>query len=437
MTEFLVVALLIAVNAVYVAAEFAAVSVRKTQLRQLSQQGNVMATRLLNEIDNPPHLDRYIAACQVGITLTSLILGAYSQSQLSGSFTPWLKTMGLTHATGSLSAITVLIGLTVLQVLVAELVPKSLALQYTLRVAMATYWPMRWSLAIFGGSIRFLNGCGHVILRILGHTPGSHHHIHSPEEIDMLLVDSRDGGYLEPDEHQRLHQALQFGMRSVNQIMVPTRQVEFLDLSDPQEQLWQQILDSPFSRLPAYREDMDHIVGIVHTKDVVNHLIQSGEMPPIESLLKPAQYVLENVTVERLLTMMRQKRANMLIVINEYSDMEGLVTLEDVLGELLGDMADEFKDADPEPEVLPDGRVRLPGLMGIEEAEQYTGIQWQGQAHTVAGRVMEELGDIPLEGQVLNIEGVSVVVESVEDNVVTWVVITPFIDHGDDEDSKS
>lgn len=434
MTEFLVVALLIAVNAVYVAAEFAAVSVRKTQLRQLSQQGNAMAARLLTEIDNPLHLDRYIAACQVGITLSSLILGAYSQNQLSGLLKPWYQSMGFTHGV-AISAVTVLVVLTIVQVLIAELVPKSLALQYTLRVALATYWPMRWSLVVFSGSIRFLNGCGHWILRLLGHQPGSHHHIHSPEEIDMLLVDSRDGGFLEPDEHQRLHQALQFGMRNVNQIMVPTRQVEFIDLSDPQEQLWQQILDSPFSRLPAYREDMDHIVGIIHTKDVVNHLLQGDEMPPIESLLKPAQYVLENVTVERLLTMMRQKRANMLVVINEYSDMEGLVTLEDVLGELLGDMADEFKEADPEPVVLPDGRVRLPGLMSIEEAAAYIGVEWQGLAHTVAGRVMEELGDIPLEGQTLIIDGVKATVESVQDNVICWVVVTPVVAEID-EDGK-
>ncbi len=436
MTEFIVVALLIAANAVYVAAEFAAVSVRKTQLRQLSLQGNTMASRLFAEIDSPLHLDRYIAACQVGITLTSLVLGAYSQARLSGLLQPWYQSLGITHATASVSALTVLVVMTVTQVLVAELIPKSLALQYTLRVAMATYWPMRWSLVLFGGSIRVLNGCGHFILRLMGHTPGSHHHIHSPEEIDMLLVDSRDGGYLEPDEHQRLHQALQFGMRNVNQIMVPTRQVEFIDLSNPQTQLWQQILDSPFSRLPAYREDMDHIVGIVHTKDVVNHLLQSGEMPPIESLLKPVQYVLENVTVERLLTMMRQKRTNMLIVINEYSDMEGLVTLEDVLGELLGDMADEFKEADPEPVVLPDGRVRLPGLMSIDEVSEYIGVEWQGQAHTVAGRVMEELGDIPQAGQVLIIDGTEATVESVEDNVITWVIVKP-VASDEKEDEKS
>ncbi|MHB1461285.1 MAG: hemolysin family protein [Armatimonadota bacterium] len=436
MTEFMVVALLIAANAVYVAAEFAAVSVRKTQLRQLSLQGNSMASRLFTEIDSPLHLDRYIAACQVGITLTSLVLGAYSQARLSGLLQPWYQSLGIIHGSASVSALTVLVVMTVTQVLVAELIPKSLALQYTLRVAMATYWPMRWSLVLFGGSIRVLNGCGHFILKLMGHTPGSHHHIHSPEEIDMLLVDSRDGGYLEPDEHQRLHQALQFGMRNVNQIMVPTRQVEFIDLSNPQTQLWQQILDSPFSRLPAYREDMDHIVGIVHTKDVVNHLLQSGEMPPIESLLKPVQYVLENVTVERLLTMMRQKRTNMLIVINEYSDMEGLVTLEDVLGELLGDMADEFKEADPEPVVLPDGRVRLPGLMSIDEVSEYIGVEWQGQAHTVAGRVMEELGDIPQAGQVLTIDGTEATVESVEDNVITWVIVKP-VASVEKEDEKS
>ncbi len=436
MTEFMVVALLIAANAVYVAAEFAAVSVRKTQLRQLSLQGNPMASRLLVEIDSPLHLDRYIAACQVGITLTSLVLGAYSQARLSGLLQPWYQSIGVIHGTASISALTVLVVMTVTQVLIGELIPKSLALQYTLRVAMATYWPMRWSLILFGGSIRVLNGCGHFILKLMGHTPGSHHHIHSPEEIDMLLVDSRDGGYLEPDEHQRLHQALQFGMRNVNQIMVPTRQVEFIDLSNPQTELWQQILDSPFSRLPAYHEDMDHIVGVVHTKDVVNHLLQSGEMPAIESLLKPVHYVLENVTVERLLTMMRQKRTNMLIVINEYSDMEGLVTLEDVLGELLGDMADEFKDADPEPVVLPDGRVRLPGLMSIDEVSEYIGAEWQGQAHTVAGRVMEELGDIPHAGQVLTIDGTEATVESVEDNVITWVVVKP-ITSDEKEEQKS
>jgi len=206
----LIVAALIAVNAVYVAAEFAAVSVRRSRIQQLAADGNPLAQWLLPVIESPAQLDRYIAACQIGITLSSLVLGAYAQ----GTIAVWLQPLftswgGLQRvAAESTSAAVVLLILTVAQVIFAELVPKSLALQYPTQTALYTLIPMVPSLWVYRPFIKWLNGTGIMLLKMLGAPPQSHRHIHSPDEIELLIAESRDGGLLEPDEHRRLQRAL-------------------------------------------------------------------------------------------------------------------------------------------------------------------------------------------------------------------------------------
>jgi len=204
---WLMIAVLIAANALYVAAEFAAVGVRRSRIRQLADEGNRFARMLAPALSDASTLDRYVAACQIGITLSSLVLGAYGQAALAPPFAELLGSWGQFHpaVAESAAAVVVLIGLTVLQVVLGELVPKSLALQYSTSTALYTVLPMRWSLALFAWFIAILNGSGLAILRMLGVPYGSHRHVHSPEEIDLLIAESRDGGLLEEDEHQRLH----------------------------------------------------------------------------------------------------------------------------------------------------------------------------------------------------------------------------------------
>ncbi len=233
----LVVAALLLFNAIYVAAEFAAVSVRRSRIQQLAADGNPLAAWLLPVLDSPGSLDRYIAACQIGITLSSLILGAYAQGTIAVWLTPffasipWLQSI----AAQSTSAVLVLLVLTVAQVVFAELIPKSLALQYPTQTALYTVVPMVPSAWVYRPFIKFLNGSGALLLRLVGAPQQGHRHIHSPAEIELLIADSRDGGLLEPDEHRRLQRALRLNLRQAKQLMVPRRRVSALDINTPMD----------------------------------------------------------------------------------------------------------------------------------------------------------------------------------------------------------
>ena len=217
-----VIVLLILLTGLYVAAEFAAVSARRSRLRRLAEDGNALAARILPVLEDPATLDRYIAASQIGITLSSLILGAYAQATLSGPLTTVINSWFDLAATTARSAaiVTVLVTLTAVQLILGELVPKAIALQFPTQTALATVLPMRWSLFVFRPFIALLNGAAIMLLRAVGSSEQAHRHLHSPEEIDLLIAESRDGGFLEPEEQQRLRRALHLGRRRVRDLIV-------------------------------------------------------------------------------------------------------------------------------------------------------------------------------------------------------------------------
>jgi len=393
----LVVAALILVNAVYVAAEFAAVSVRRSRVQQLADEGDLLASWLLPLIKDPASLDRYIAACQIGITLSSLVLGAYAQATIAVWLTPWFASFGgLTQvAAQSTSAAVVLLVLTFGQVIFGELVPKSLALQYPTQTALYTLIPMLPSLWAYRPFIKWLNGTGMVFLRAVGAPTHSHRHIHSPAEIELLFAESRDGGLLEPDEHLRLRRALRLSLRQARQLMVPRRQISALDVDTPLDDVITIVAQSPYSRLPVYRGSIDNVVGMLHTKDLVRSLVADEGSATLASIIRPIASVHESVTVDKVLRHLRERRTHQALVVDESGGTSGLITLEDVLSELFGDVSDEFKQGDPVPQELPDGRTRIPGGMAVDDAATLLNTTWETDAATVGGLVTGALGHLP------------------------------------------
>ena len=340
-----VIAFLILVNALYVAAEFGAVGARRSRIRRLATGGNRLAARLLPVLDDPRALDRYIAASQIGITLSSLVLGAYAQAKLAHSLEPFFagwERFG-PAAAGTASVSVVLVSVTLAQVVIAELMPKSLALQYPTRTALLTVIPMQWSLRVFAWFIAVLNGSGILVLRLLGLSYTRHRHVHSPEEIELLLVESRDGGLLEPEEQARLHRALRLGLRSARELMVPRGDVAAISIDTPFDRILTKLSASPYTRLPVYEGSLDHTLGVLHTKDLVVVCAGDGAPPPLRSLLRPVVRVPEDMAADRLLTHLRERRAPLALVEDRRGRLTGLITLEDVVSELLGDVADEFK----------------------------------------------------------------------------------------------
>jgi CBS domain containing-hemolysin-like protein len=313
---------------------------------------------------------------------------------------------------------------TTFQVVVGELIPKSVALQYPTKVALYTLPPMQASLVLYSWFLKILNGSGLAILRLLGFSQVGHGHIHSPEEIELLIAESRKGGLLEPEEHERLHRALRLVSRPVRQLMVPRSHVVSVDVTASSEDLVNLLKTSRYTRLPVREGAPDNIIGILHTKDVVAFLLEQARLPSVREVMRPLVRIPETVTADRLLSLFRERRTHQAAVVDEYC-VVGLVTLGDLISELLGETSGEFRAGQPRPARLPDGRVRLPGLMRIDEADRWIGVSIQSPADTLGGHVVHVLGRIPAAGERMTIGEAEVEVEKVTANTIVSLVVRP------------
>lgn len=430
---FVVIALIL-VNALYVAAEFAVVGARVTRIEQLAAQGKSLAASLLPILRSPGRLDSYIAACQIGITLSSLVLGAFGQATIGLALGAWLDeyTELKTLTAYATSATVTLVVLTSTQVVFGELIPKTLALQYPVRTALYTYLPLRWSMVVLSPFIKFLNGSGSVVLRLFGVTgEQSHRHVHSPEEIDLLIRESREGGLLQTKESRHLREALQLGQHRVRQLMVPSREIANLNLSAPVDQLLADINASPYTRLIVHRGNTDEILGYIHVKDVAYAIATSFDLHDLQSLVRPLLILPDTLTIDRAVSQLRKQRARIALLADEYGDIKGLVSLEDIIAELLGGVSDEFKSGTEEKSGRsPDGRWRLYGRMPLFEVDELIGAATDsmfhsGQADTLAGWLLEKLDSIPDARCCLKVRGVEFEIESLENRAIgaVWVRI--------------
>ncbi|HEY6557890.1 MAG TPA: hemolysin family protein [Polyangiaceae bacterium] len=352
-----VVGLLVTVNALYVAAEFSAVAVQKSQLAPLARGGNRRAAGLLAVLEDGAQLDRYIAACQIGITVSSLVAGAYGQATIGMALGPLIESAFGVAADDaqSYAFIAVLLVLTTLQVVLGELVPKSLALQFPERTALATYLPTRWSVSLYRGFIWVLNGSGFLLLKPFGIKPGGHQHVHSPEEIQFLLAESHRGGALSPEAHRRLERGFRLSARTVGQMMTPRSELYAIEVTTPAADVMERILESPYSRLPIYQGTLDHVLGAVNTKDVAGAFAIRGEVPPLAQMLRPIPFVPETLGAHQFVRLLQRQQSSKAIVMDELGKVQGIISIEDVLSQLFGDIGDELKQPESGPERLADG----------------------------------------------------------------------------------
>lgn len=338
--DLVVVTLLIFVNTFYVAAEFSAVSVQKGRVRKLAEEGSHFAQKLLPYVEDSRKLDQLIAASQVGITWSSLVLGAYGQAMLAVKTAPLLADAGIQNAL-PVASLGVLIILSSAQIVLGELVPKSLGMQYPTAVGSFTIYPMIWSMKIYKWIIAFLNGSAWMMLRLF-RIPmmEGYRHIHSPEEIAHMIGESREAGLLEAREHKRLVRVLELSDRIVSDLMIPLSSVRSIPLSTvPEELLWV-VTESPFTRIPVYRNAPDDLIGFVHTRDVVRAHAE-GRLTSIEQVLHSGLQVRAQLSIERLLTFMREYRSHMAFVTDTTGSTFGTITLDDLLKEFFGRLPEE------------------------------------------------------------------------------------------------
>lgn len=423
--SLLLSAILISVNAFYVAAEFATVACRRAQIRKLAYDGNGVAQRLLEIIEKPRELDQYIATCQIGITFASLFNGAWTEANLAPVLSASLIAnlhFDPGHAI-SLSVVLILAGLTLTQILFGELLPKAVALTYSERIALGMYWPLTISSRIFKPFIWLLNGSGTALLGIFGVPASSHKHIHSLEEIELLLADSKDGGLLEPEEHERLHHAIELSQETARQIMTPRTKLTAVSIHSGLEECYKIALESPFTRLLVYGDTIDDVLGVINVKDVVSAKINNRYEAGIKPLIHPIPIVPENLSMDRLMKELKEHRSHCAVVMDEHGGTLGIVTAGDILGELMEETEiDEFK-REIKVEVLEDESVCLSGAYRLKRAARFLGEIPDTDADTINGLIIEKLGRVPSPGEIVELQDVTLEIEDVNHNAVTYLIV--------------
>ena len=397
---------LIALNAFFVAAEFGLVSVRRTRMIELADSSR-SARRVLAALDD---INPVLSTVQVGVTMCSLGIGYLGEPAVAALIDDPVSSLGITGS--GLHAVSFIISLllmTWITVVFGELLPKTVSLQKADKVAMATIGPMRTLQRVAAPMIWVLNGSLELVLRLLKieRAPGMHM-IHSEEELKLLVSQSSKGGVLEDSEQEMLYNVFDFADTNVQEVMVPRPDVVGFPVDMPVRELLAAIASQPFTRYPMHRGSMDDVAGILHIRDLFTAAEQHGaEQVRIESLLRPAHVVPESKSLAGLLADFRRSKSHMALVIDEYGSLAGIVTLEDLIEEIVGEIDDEHDRPERSLERIADGHFRVDGKYSVEDLNDRFGLDLPSDDyHTIGGVVFGLLGQAPHEGDVVRLDGI-------------------------------
>ncbi|HLF29196.1 MAG TPA: hemolysin family protein [Anaerolineae bacterium] len=429
-----VIIILVLVNGFFVAAEFSLVSVRRTRVEELVRLGQPGARAVQHAIRDP---DRFIAATQLGITLASLGLGWLGEPALAHlieplfGFLPGEIAGGAAHVVaGTVVAFSII---TFLHVIVGELMPKSIALQRPERTALVVAGPTLFVETLFRPFIWLLNGAGNFLLRVLGlHHVSEREALHSVEELRMIAEASEQGGLIEADEREMLDAVFDLRNTAARQVMVPRTEMVTVDAAATLEEVLDLAAHSGLTKFPVYENDPDHIVGIVHIKDVVRVMHESVEQgrngQPLNGsardIMREALFVPETIRIDDLLARFRRHKQHIAILLDEFGGTSGLVTLEDLVEVLVGDVQDVFTTEEPDIQARPDGSYSVSGLTSIEDVNDALDLNLVDEnSDTIAGYVLGRLGRIPIVGDSLESDGLTFRVEAMDDLRIDRIVI--------------
>lgn len=422
-----IIALLILLNGLFVAAEFSIVGAPQTRLAQLAEDGSRLARQVLSVIRHPDRQNRYIATAQVGITLASLGLGMYGEHAVAEWLAKPLQQQAqlaepLAHSLAIVLAISLL---TYLHVVVGEMVPKSLALQSAETTVLRLQRPMELMQRLFLPVVFLLNAIGNGILRLLRIPPvppGSR--LMSPEELELIVDESYAGGLIEADEQLFIENIFDLSHRTVGQVMTPRNRIAGIPAEADEGSVLELVCQSSFTRYPVYEESLDQITGILHTKNLARQQVHRDEAFDLSQLSRPALFVPESLSLEELLVRLRREAIQMAIVIDEFGGTAGLVTMEDLVEEVVGEILDEFDQEITPIQVLEPGKLRVRGDLLLDELNQHYDIDLtHPDADTVGGLLMAELGRVVRPGDRLEEGGLRIEVETVNGLAVQTVLI--------------
>ncbi len=388
----LLILVMVGFNALYVAAEFATVGSRRSRVQESAESGSGPANGLLAILQDAEKLDNYVAACQIGITLSSLVAGVYGQSQLTPLFEEWFGS-----AAPVVSVIVVLLLITSLQVVLGELLPKTIALRYPEALAMATLTPMRISQWLLRPLVVIFNGSAFWLMKRMGlHIDHSHSHVHSPQELAGLYRESAEGGLIDTAEREMLAGALSVSNRVVREIMTPRRRLVMIDKDTEIDDALRELSSSPYSRFPV-TDGGEDVVGIVTLRNLFI-ADEEGAARTVGEVADEALVVGEVFDVPPLLSRFSNEGIHAAIVVNEFGTISGMVTREDAIEEIFGEFNDEF-DVEPDPITITGSKVSIRGDVLLTIVNERFGLALPAdEIDTVGGYVWHHLGRLPVIG---------------------------------------
>ncbi len=440
MSEYLVpvtiIAVLILLNGLFVAAEFALVAVPRTRMAQAAAGGSRAARLVLDVLGSPRQQNLYLSTAQLGITVASLGLGMYGEHVVADWLVHPLERFGqlaepLAHTLATILAIGIL---TYLHVVLGEMVPKSLAIQYAEDTAVRVAGPMRVLQKIISPVVVLLNGIGNAIVRLMGIPPvGSQARLFSPDELEYLVEESTEGGLIEPSERLFIENIFDLRARTVSQVMTPRRHIKGLPATASEQEVVAAVCEGRHSRYPVFEGGLDDIAGVLHAKTVARQQARGGEEPfAIRPLLRPVLFVPESLPLDQMLARFRRERNQMAIVVDEYGGTAGLVTLEDIIEEVVGEILDEFDQELPPVEVVGEGVIRVRGDLLVEELNQFYDLALEHpEVDSVGGLVMSLLGRVAQPGDTVEMDGIGFEVETVAGLAIQTVMVR-LPEHGEE-----
>jgi len=411
----LLVCLLVAANGFFVASEFALVAVRRSRIEALKVEGNRRASVLLELLDN---LNSYISATQLGITIASLALGWVGEPAIARLLEIPLSGILSDAVRHTISFSIAFTAITFLHIVLGELAPKTLALERAEQVALVIAWPLRLFHKIFHWPIILLDHAGRLTVRLFGLNSSTEHaSVYTVAELRQIIDISHTSGTLEADEQRLLHRVFEFSDSEVQDVMIPRHAVAALPITATLAETRQAFNSLGYSRIPVYREQLDNIAGIVVRRDLEPFLAKtdSGEFN-LELLLHPPRFIPSNAQLSVTLKQMQSSRAHMVFVVDEYGGFEGIVTLEDLLEEIVGEIDDEFDDVSPSQIIEDNGSYLLDGMLTVREANHVLELQIPEDASytTIGGFLLAQAGHLMNQGESISFLNSLFTVESVD-----------------------
>ena len=423
--ELGLIAILVLLNGIFASTEIALVTVRRSRLQQLVDEGDQAAVRVQRLKANP---GRFLAVIQIGINFLGFLASAFAAVSLVDGVADWLETFGpLATAAEAIALVLVTVLLTLFTIVFGELVPKQIGLAHAERVAMSTSRLMEFLGTVFGPLVGVLTWVTRRISRLFGADVAADERI-SSEELRLIIEQGGEQGILEAEEEQMIHAVIELGDQRVHEVMVPRIAMVTLTTSVTMEEALDTIIEQGHSRIPVYEDTIDEIVGILYAKDLLPFLRPGGPPPPpLRSTLRTPVFVPESMTVDDLLHELQRRKVHLAIVLDEYGGTAGLVTIEDLIEEIVGEIQDEYDVEEPlivklsDDEARVDGRAAVDDLMDLFETQ--VPLDDADEYDTVGGLIYHRIGGVPKPGDQVTVDGLTLTVETTDGRRVGKVLV--------------